>query len=102
MTGAGSPEVVAERLPKLIETKPDAGREVLLSHVWALANMLPETAYAKLGWALGRHPHDAAAVRTLMTTPLAGDMTERESHDGYLVFQGGVPEMKEFLGKILS
>ena len=36
----------------------------------------------------------------LMTTPLAGEMTEREPHDGYLVLQGGVPEVQEFLGKV--
>jgi glutamyl-tRNA(Gln) amidotransferase subunit D len=35
-----------------------------------------------------------------MLTPIAGDMTEREPHDGYLIFQGGVPEMNEFLTKV--
>jgi hypothetical protein len=24
-------------------------------------------------------------------------MTEREPHDGYLIFQGGVPEIQDFL-----
>ncbi len=80
----------------------ETGREILELGVVPLANMLPETAYAKLGWALGMHPDDPDAVRTLMTTPIAHDMTPREPHDGYLVFQGGVPEMKDFLGKVLS
>ena len=62
--------------------------------------MMPEVAFIKLGWALGVHPDDPAAVRALMTAPLAGDMTEREPHDGYLIFQGGVPEIKEFLGSV--
>ena len=37
-----------------------------------------------------------------MTTSIAGEMTLREPHDGYLVFQGGTPEVREFLGKIWS
>ncbi len=45
----------------------------------------------------GVHPDDFDAVQRLMTTPIAGEMTEREPHDGYLVLQGGVPEVKKFL-----
>jgi glutamyl-tRNA(Gln) amidotransferase subunit D len=33
-----------------------------------------------------------------MTTPVAGEMTLREPHDGYLVFQGGVPEVQALFG----
>ncbi|MBD90674.1 MAG: Glu-tRNA(Gln) amidotransferase GatDE subunit D [Deltaproteobacteria bacterium] len=80
----------------------ETGREILELGVVPLANMLPETAYIKLAWAIGMHPDDPDAVRELMTTPIAGDMTDREPHDGYLVFQGGVPEMKDLLGKIWS
>jgi len=78
----------------------ETGREILQLGVVPLANMMPEVAFIKLGWALGVHPDDPDAVRKLMTTPLAGDMTEREPHDGYLIFQGGVPEIKEFLGSV--
>ena len=78
----------------------ETGREILGLGVVPLANMLPETAYIKLGWALGMHPDDPEAAARLMTTPIASDMTEREPHDGYLIFQGGVPEIQEFLGKI--
>jgi glutamyl-tRNA(Gln) amidotransferase subunit D len=78
----------------------ETGREILQLGVVPLANMMPEVAFIKLGWALGVHPDDPDAVRTLMTTPLAGDMTEREPHDGYLIFQGGVPEIREFLGSV--
>ncbi len=35
-----------------------------------------------------------------MTTSIAGEMTEREPHDGYLIFQGGIPEVQEFLEKV--
>ena len=45
---------------------------------------------------------DPAAVRELMTTPIAGDITAGEPHDGYLLFQGGVPEMRDLLSKIWS
>ncbi len=78
----------------------ETGREILGLGVVPLANMLPETAYVKLGWALGLHPGDPEAVVRVMTTPIAGDMTEREPHDGYLVFQGGTPEIQEFLGRV--
>jgi glutamyl-tRNA(Gln) amidotransferase subunit D len=78
----------------------ETGREILELGVTPLANMLPEVAYIKLGWALGVHPDDPAAARALMTTPIAGEITEREPHDGYLVFQGGVPEIQEFLCRV--
>lgn len=78
----------------------ETGREILELGVTPLANMLPEVAYIKLGWALGVHPGDPEAVRRLMVAPIAGETTEREPHDGYLVFQGGVPEIQEFLGKV--
>jgi glutamyl-tRNA(Gln) amidotransferase subunit D len=77
----------------------ETGREILGLGVVPLANMLPEVAYMKLGWALGMHPDDPDAARTLMTTCVAGEMTEREPHDGYMVMQGGVPEVREFFKK---
>ena len=52
---------------------------------------------SKLGWALGCHPNQPERARELMTRPIGDDMTEREPTEGYLVFQGGVPEMREFL-----
>jgi glutamyl-tRNA(Gln) amidotransferase subunit D len=78
----------------------ETGREILELGVIPLDNMLPEVAYIKLGWALGVHPDDPDAVRRLMKTVVAGETTEREPHDGYLVFQGGVPEVQEFLEKV--
>ncbi len=78
----------------------ETGREILGLGVVPLANMLPEVAYIKLGWALGCYPNDPNAVKKLMATTIAGEMTEREPHDGYLVLQGGVPEIQEFLSKV--
>ena len=35
-----------------------------------------------------------------MMRDVAGEVTAREPHDGYLVLQGGVPEVQEFLTKV--
>ncbi len=78
----------------------ETGREILGLGVVPLSNMLPEVAYVKLGWALGARPGDPAGVAELMTTVIAGETTEREPHDGYLIFQGGVPEIAEFMSKV--
>jgi glutamyl-tRNA(Gln) amidotransferase subunit D len=78
----------------------ETGREILELGVVPLANMLPEVAYIKLGWALGVHPHDPEAVRALMAESIAGEMTEREPHDGYLILQGGIPEVDDFLRRV--
>jgi glutamyl-tRNA(Gln) amidotransferase subunit D len=65
-----------------------------------LANMLPEVAYITLGWAMGVHPDNPGAVKALMMGSVAGEMTEREPHDGYLIFQGGIPEVQAFLERV--
>jgi glutamyl-tRNA(Gln) amidotransferase subunit D len=75
----------------------ETGREILGLGVVPLANMLPEVAYVKLGWVLGRYPDDPEKVVAVMQTSLAGEITEREPHDGYLVLQGGVPEIRDLL-----
>jgi len=63
------------------------------------ANMLPEVAYVKLAWALGKTA-DLAEVRRIMLTPVAGEITDREPSNGYLIFQGGIPEVEEFISTI--
>lgn len=78
----------------------ETGREILELGVVPLANMLPEVAYIKLAWALGCHPDDPEAARALMRQPIAGEMTDREPHDGYLVFQGGTPEVERMLSEV--
>ena len=37
-----------------------------------------------------------------LQTPVAGEITDREPHDGYLVFQGGTPEMQGFARRFLK
>ncbi len=77
----------------------DTGRDLMAKGIIPAENMLPEVAYIKLGWALGQ-TDDLEEVRRLMLTPIAGEITEREPHDGYLIFQGGMPEIEEFLKRV--
>jgi glutamyl-tRNA(Gln) amidotransferase subunit D len=51
-------------------------RELLRAGVVYLGDMLPETAYVKLLWSLGHSP-DPARVRALLTSTVAGEMSER-------------------------
>jgi glutamyl-tRNA(Gln) amidotransferase subunit D len=74
----------------------DTGRDLLDLGVIPAANMLPETAYMKLAWVLGQ-TRDPARVREMMLTPIAHEITPREPHNGYLVLQGGLPEVDEFI-----
>jgi len=76
----------------------DTGRDMMELGVIPAANMLPEVAYVKLGWALGQ-TNDLEKVREIMLTPIAGEITEREPSNGYLIFQGGIPEVEEFISK---
>lgn len=74
----------------------DNGRYLMDCGVVPLANMLPEVAYMKLSWALGQ-TRDREEVKKLMLTTINGEISEREPPDGYLVFQGRLPEMNKFL-----
>jgi len=74
----------------------DTGRDIMELGVVPAANMLPEVAYVKLGWALGQ-TNDLDKVKEIMLTPIAGEITEREPHNGYLIFQGGIPEVERFV-----
>ncbi|MEJ2636649.1 MAG: Glu-tRNA(Gln) amidotransferase subunit GatD [Calditrichia bacterium] len=77
----------------------ETGREIMELGVIPAANMLPEVAYVKLGWALGQ-TKDLEKVKEIMLTPIAGEITEREPYNGYLIYQGGIPEVEEFLREI--
>jgi glutamyl-tRNA(Gln) amidotransferase subunit D len=77
----------------------DTGRDLMAKGIIPAENMLPEVAYIKLGWALGQ-TDDLNEVREIMLKPICGEITEREPHDGYLIFQGGMPEIEEFMKKV--
>ncbi len=74
----------------------ETGREIMGLGVIPAANMLPEVAYVKLGWALGQS-HDPQEVERIMLTPVNSETTDREPHNGYLVLQGGIPEVDKFI-----
>jgi glutamyl-tRNA(Gln) amidotransferase subunit D len=76
----------------------DTGRDMMDLGVIPASNMLPEVAYVKLGWALGQS-QDRDEVKRIMLTPIAGEITEREPHNGYLIYQGGIPEVEEFISR---
>jgi glutamyl-tRNA(Gln) amidotransferase subunit D len=77
----------------------DTGRDLMAKGIIPAENMLPEVAYIKLGWALGQ-TDDLEKVKEIMLTPITHEITEREPYNGYLIFQGGVPEVEEFLHRI--
>jgi glutamyl-tRNA(Gln) amidotransferase subunit D len=74
----------------------DTGRYLLELGIIPCDNMLPEAAYMKLCWVLGQ-TKDLGEVREMMLNPIANEITEREPHNGYLVYQGGIPEVERFL-----
>jgi glutamyl-tRNA(Gln) amidotransferase subunit D len=77
----------------------DTGRDLMAKGIIPAENMLPEVAYIKLGWALGQ-TNDPEEVRRLMLTPVNDETTPREPYNGYLVYQGGVPEVEEFIRNV--
>lgn len=76
----------------------ETGRVMMDLGVIPTANMLPEVAYMKLGWALGQ-TNDLEEVKKIMLTPVNNEITEREPSNGYLVMQGGIPEVEEFISR---
>lgn len=54
----------------------DTGRDLISSGVISVLDMLPETAYVKLSWALA-NCSDAEEVKKMMKTPVVNEMSER-------------------------
>ena len=77
----------------------ETGRELMEAGIVPAANMLPEVAYVKLCWALGQ-TDDRDEVRRIMLTRVSDEITPREPYNGYLIFQGQIPEVQEFLRTI--
>jgi glutamyl-tRNA(Gln) amidotransferase subunit D len=76
----------------------DTGRDLLDLGIIPMDNMLPETAYMKLAWVLGQ-TDDKARIREMLTTAINHEITPREPHNGYLIMQGGLPEVEAFIGQ---
>ena len=79
----------------------DTGRDMMELGVIPGENMLPEVAYMKLCWVLGQTT-DQQKVKEIMLTSIAGEITEREPSNGYLIYQGGLPEVEEFISKYVK
>ncbi len=77
----------------------DTGRDMMAKGIIPAGNMLPEVAWVKLSWILGQ-TEDPAEVKRMMLTPINDEITEREPYNGYLVYQGGIPEVEEFIKKV--
>jgi glutamyl-tRNA(Gln) amidotransferase subunit D len=77
----------------------DTGRDMMAKGVIPAGNMLPEVAWVKLSWILGQ-TNDPQKVRQMMMTPVNDEITLREPYNGYLVYQGGVPEVEEFVRRV--
>ncbi|HOV10249.1 MAG TPA: Glu-tRNA(Gln) amidotransferase subunit GatD [Bacteroidales bacterium] len=77
----------------------DTGRDLMAKGIIPAENMLPEVAYIKLGWALGQ-TNDLEKVKEIMLTPINDDITPREPYNGYLIYQGGVKEVEDFIKKV--
>lgn len=77
----------------------DTGRDMMAKGIAPAGNMLPEVAWVKLSWILGQ-TNDPDEVKRLMLTPVNDEITAREPYNGYLVYQGGVPEVEEFIRKV--
>lgn len=76
----------------------ETGRLLLQAGVIPLANMLPEVALVKAMWVLG-HTKEIPFVKELMQKNLAGEITERERFDDYLILQGKVDKRVDKLLK---
>ncbi|MBU1011598.1 MAG: Glu-tRNA(Gln) amidotransferase subunit GatD [Bacteroidetes bacterium] len=77
----------------------DTGRDMMAKGIIPAGNMLPEVAWVKLSWILGQ-TEDPAEVKRMMLTPINDEITEREPYNGYLVYQGGVSEVEDFIKKV--
>ncbi len=76
----------------------DTGRDMMAKGIIPAGNMLPEVAFIKLGWALGQ-TDDPEEIKKIMLTPINDEITKREPYNGYLIYQGGVPEVESFIKK---
>ena len=77
----------------------DTGRDMMAKGIIPAGNMLPEVAWVKLSWILGQ-TEDPEEVKRMMLDPINDEITEREPYNGYLVYQGGIPDVEDFIKKV--
>jgi len=76
----------------------DTGRDLMARGVVPLANMLPEVAYCKLGWAMGQTQNREELI-DIMRTPISHEITPREPYNGFVQGQGGMEAVETFLSE---
>lgn len=77
----------------------DTGRDMMAKGIIPTGNMLPEVAWVKLSWILGQ-TKDPEEVKRMMLDPINDEITEREPYNGYLIYQGGIPDVEDFIKKV--
>ncbi len=77
----------------------DTGRDMMARGIIPAGNMLPEVAWVKLSWILGQ-TNEPEKVKKMMLTPINDEITKREPYNGYLVYQGGIPEVDDFVRRV--
>ena len=77
----------------------DTGRDMMAKGIIPAGNMLPEVAWVKLSWILGQ-TDDTVQVKEMMLTSVNDEITHREPYNGYLVYQGGVPDVDDFVKRV--
>jgi glutamyl-tRNA(Gln) amidotransferase subunit D len=88
-------KIIKDGIPVVIATQTIYGRinpnvytnlRILYHDAKAIPaeDMLPETAYVKLGWVLG-HTKDLDKIREMMLTNMAGEITDRSETETFLV-----------------
>ncbi len=77
----------------------DTGRDMMAKGIIPAGNMLPEVAWVKLSWILGQ-TDDPKKVKEMMLTSVNDEITLREPYNGYLVYQGGVPDVDDFVKRV--
>jgi len=77
----------------------DTGRDMMAKGIIPAGNMLPEVAWVKLSWILGQTEDPKEVVR-MMLDPINDEITKREPYNGYLIYQGGVPEVEDFIKSV--
>lgn len=77
----------------------DTGRDMMAKGIIPAGNMLPEVAWVKLSWILGQI-QDPEEVKRMMLDPINDEITKREPYNGYLVYQGGIPDVEDFIKKV--
>lgn len=73
----------------------ETGRKLMELGIIPLENMMVESAYMKLCWVMGQTT-DPKEVERMMLTPISHEITPREPYNGYMIMQGGIPEVDKF------